>query len=522
MPQRLKYLILTATLLRMIVAAVVEFGNDEAYYFLYALDLQPNYFDHPPGVGLLIRLTTLNLLLTHEFFVRLGAILCAGVGTWLAYRLGTQLKNEQTGWFAAVLYNASLYTSLIAGTFIIPDSPQVVLWLASLVVMHRIVMIPVEAAVPIRDWLLFGMVSGFTILCKVHGVFLWFGLGLFLVLYQPTRLKATGLYAAAIVTAIIISPILIWNIQNEFITFRFHGSRVDINGAWIHVDYFVQTVLGQLLYSNPVNSALLIFSLWRLRTINFLQQDSARFILINGAPIVIVVTLMSIFNPMLPHWSGPGFMVLSFLAAAFLDEKAANGARHRIDRILKGTLIAMGSLLIVSLLVIQVYPGTFGSKNKKEFGDNDFTLDLYGWKKFSNEFQTWLHQQEKEGKIASGLPIVSNKWFPGAHVDYYVARPLQKPLIGVGRITDLHQYYWLNKERPALQRGDHALCIVPSNYHMVLEESYYQNFNSIELLNVFYSFRGGQMARYFTVYLLKDYKGNDEVHQELVKSKKPK
>ena len=117
---------------------------------------------------------------------------------------------------------------------------------------------------------------------------------------------------------------------------------------------------------------------------------------------------------------------------------------------------------------------------------------------------------------------MSNKWFPGAHVDYYVARPLQKPLIGVGRITDLHQYYWLNKERPALQRGDNALCIVPSNYHMVLEETYYQNFNSIELLNVFYSFRGGYMARYFTVYLLKDYKGNDEVHHELVKSKKPK
>ena len=113
----------------MVTAMVLEFGNDEAYYFLYALNLQPNYFDHPPGVALLIRIFTLNLTLTDEFFVRLGPIACAGVGTWLTYRLGTVLKNEQTGWFAAILYTASLYTSLLAGTFIIPDSPQVVAWL---------------------------------------------------------------------------------------------------------------------------------------------------------------------------------------------------------------------------------------------------------------------------------------------------------------------------------------------------------------------------------------------------------
>ena len=131
MPQQLKRLILIATVLRMVAAAVLEFGNDEVYYFLYALDLNPNYFDHPPGVAWLIRLSTLNLLLTDEFFIRLGAIACSAVGTVLVYRLGTALKNERTGWYAAILYTANLFTSLIAGTFIIPDSPQLVAWLAA-------------------------------------------------------------------------------------------------------------------------------------------------------------------------------------------------------------------------------------------------------------------------------------------------------------------------------------------------------------------------------------------------------
>ncbi len=515
MPKRLVQLILVATILRMIVALFLEFGNDEAYYFLYALNLQPNYFDHPPGIALLIRVFTLNLTLTDEFFVRLGPIVCAGIGTWLTYRLGTLLKNEQTGWFAAILYTASIYTSLLAGTFIIPDSPQVVAWLASLLVMHSILTLPESQPVPIRSWLLFGLLAGVTILCKVHGVFLWASLGGYIIFFQRKRLTSPGIYLSAAVTAVVISPILIWNIQNDFITYRFHSERLDAQGAWIHLDYFFQTVLGQLLYGNPVNSALVILALWKLKTMRYLSQESLRFVLFNGVPLVAVVSFMSLFNPMLPHWSGPGFMVLTFLAAAYLDEKMVTSGNVGEPRILRFSAFTIGAMLLVAVLVVQVYPGTFGSLNKSKFGDDDFTLDLYGWRRFSRSFESWLSEEEKLGNIPRNLPLVVNKWFPGAHIEYYVARPLDKTVIGVGRVEDLHQYVWLNQLRPPLKSGENALAIVPSNYQVNLADSYYQNFGSAELLKVFYSYRGGSMARYFTVYLLKDYQANDEAHREI-------
>ncbi len=499
----------------MVTAMVLEFGNDEAYYFLYALNLQPNYFDHPPGVALLIRIFTLNLTLTDEFFVRLGPIACAGVGTWLTYRLGTVLKNEQTGWFAAILYTASLYTSLLAGTFIIPDSPQVVAWLGSLLVMHSILAIPEDQPVPIRSWLLFGLLAGATILCKIHGVFLWVSLGGYIVFFTKKRLTSPGVYLSTAVTAVVISPILIWNIQNDFITYRFHSERVDVQGSWIHLDYFIQAVFGQLLYSNPVNSVLILIALWKLRTIKYLSSGSLRFVLFNGVPLVAIVSIMSLFNPMLPHWSGPGFMVLSFLAAAYLDEKMITTGNVREPRILNVSAIAVGTMLILAVLVIELYPGTFGSHTKSKFGDDDFTLDLYGWGRFSKSFGPWLSEQENLGKIPPNLPLVVNKWFPAAHIEYYVARPLNKTVIGVGQVVDLHQYVWLNQLRPALKLGDSALVIIPSNYYLDLEDSYYRNFHSAELVKVFYSYRGGSMARYFTVYLLKDYQANDEAHKKL-------
>ncbi len=58
----------------MVVAANTELSNDEVYYWTYALQLQWNYFDHPPLVALLIRFFTGNLAVQQEFFIRLGSI----------------------------------------------------------------------------------------------------------------------------------------------------------------------------------------------------------------------------------------------------------------------------------------------------------------------------------------------------------------------------------------------------------------------------------------------------------------
>ncbi len=513
MPQQLKRLILIATVLRMVAAAVLEFGNDEVYYFLYALDLNPNYFDHPPGVAWLIRLSTLNLLLTDEFFIRLGAIACSAVGTVLVYRLGTALKNERTGWYAAILYTANLFTSLIAGTFIIPDSPQLVAWLAALLVMHQIVTAPADQKISYSLWMKFGVLVGLAVLCKVHGIFLWASLGLYVLLYARHRLKEPGLYLSAIISLAVLSPILIWNFQNDFVTYRFHSGRVGVDESWIHLDYFLQAVGGQLVYGNPVNSVLIILAAWQIGSMKFLSSDSLKFVLINGLPLVAVVTVMSLFSAMLPHWSGPAVMVLGFLAAAYLDEKSTQAGTDQPPRILTITLRVMAGLLLLTILAVKFYPGTIGSHVKNRFGEDDITLDLNGWGNFSEEFRSWVHAEEKAGRIPANLPLVTHKWFPGAHVDYYVAMPMNRPMIGVGLLRDLHQYAWLNGIRPELKPGESALCIVPSNYPVILDECYYRYFTSIDQLKVFYSYRSGRMARYFTVYQLNGYKANDEVHQ---------
>lgn len=119
------------------MAAGFGLGNDEAYYYVYALYPALSHFDHPPMVGWVIQLFSLNLHFNSEFFIRLAAVVAGTINTWLIYRIGTHLRDELTGWYAALLYTASVYGFVLVGVFILPDTPQSVFWLAALLLLLK-------------------------------------------------------------------------------------------------------------------------------------------------------------------------------------------------------------------------------------------------------------------------------------------------------------------------------------------------------------------------------------------------
>lgn len=509
--QRIVLLIIICTIIRLVLAAFIEFGNDEVYYYTYALHLQSNYFDHPPGVAWLIKIFTANLLLQGEMFVRLGSVVCAAIATWLVYKTGMLVRNERTGWFAAILYNTSIYSSIIAGTFILPDSPQVVFWLAGIYTALKLVLAyNNNGKATYGQWLLFGVMCGLCIMCKVHGAFLWTGLGLYMMFYNRKMFLHPGFYLAAIITAVIISPIIFWNIQNNFITWRYHSQRVEVHTFKLNTDGFIQAFFGQIFYNNPLNVVITVASLFCLRKNSLLDVRVKRLLLLCGLPIVLFVTGIALFRDVLPHWSGPGFLTLSFIAAAFLDERIKDHVKSVYRTLLKSTAIFMLILATGALILINQYPGTLGSEDIKKHGDGDFTLDLSGWQQFGEQFARWQKEAEAGEQIPAALHIVCNKWFPASHIEYYVARPANNYVIGVGEMNDLHQYVWLNHYRGVLNPGDDALCIIPSNYWQDVNTAYGNYFQSATLLHTFTGTRGGTITRYFAVYLLKGYKANDE------------
>jgi hypothetical protein len=492
------WLILISGVAKLIISGLIELGNDEVYYWTYALQPDWNHFDHPPMVGWLIRVTTLNLQWVSEISLRLGSILCASISTWFIFKTGKLLANEKTGWYAALIYNCSVYTGFIAGLFIMPDSPQMPFWTGALYIMAHLFIRNDDHKISI--WLLLGLVIGLASLCKVHGLYLWAGFGLFLLITRAKWLLNWRLYAGVAVTIICILPIVYWNFLNDFITYRFHSERV--TNTSLQWDMLGREIGGEIAYQNPVIFFLVLIALIAMlrKRIRFNRKKASAWLLCMSLPMILLFWGLSLTNPTLPHWSGPAYIPLFFVAALYLEQRSFK----TIPGFLKvaGTLLTI--VLIAGIVLVRLSPVNFGSHDRENFGEYCPTLDLSGWKDFSMKFSTLVNTDIAANHMQPGSPILIDKWFPGGHLEFYTSRTSDAAVLGVGKLENIHKFAWLNKERKPLHTGQDAYAIVPSNLPLDIRQAYGSYFDSIEAPVVITQVRSGRVVRYFYVYRLKN------------------
>ncbi len=501
-------LICFATIVRFFLAGFIHLGNDEVYYRMYAQYLQWNYFDHPPMVGWIIRATTLNLLLDNDFFIRIGAIASAGFTTWLIFLCGKKLQSSYTGFLAAIIYTATIYGSIIAGTFILPDAPQMICWSAGLLVLLHIVQSNKIKKSSKKNMLLFGIVVGIGMLCKIHSIFLWFGFLGYAIFYNRKWFLEPSLYIAGFFTLILFYPVIQWNINNHFATYHFHSQRVAIASAGIDILSFVTFFTGQIFYYNPIIfifMAIAVFAVIRNKTI--ISSNQKHLLLFCSIPLIIICSVTSLFKTMLPHWTAPSYIGIVLLTAMYFSNKKATGIglKNYVPKPLVYALGLLAAIIFIGTIVVNFYPGTLGKKEKSDLGEGDFTLDLYGWKNLQKNFEKIADSATKKGEMKADAAIICNKWFPAAHIDKYVAMPLHKKLIAIGDTNDIHQYAWINNSRGNLKYGDDAYCIVPSNYYEDVKKNYGKYFKTILPVIIIEQKRGNKVCRYFYIWRLKSY-----------------
>jgi hypothetical protein len=493
-----------SALVRLFLATQLELGNDEVYYWTYALYPDWSHFDHPPMVGLLAQFFSANLLFTDDFFMRLGPIALSAANTWHVFLIGAKLKNEKTGLYASFLFTGSIYCSIISGFSLTPDAPLIFFWSLATSLMLDFLSVEKITRVERKKILWFGLVAGLAMLSKYQGAFLWIAVFVCVGLCNRTWLKELAFWLAGIISAVCLLPLVIWNVQNEFISFTFHTARVA--PAWeFRWDYFLTEIFGQAAYNNPVNYVLIAIALIALKkNKKFLRPDQARILLALAIPLWGVFTGFSLFRSTLPHWTAPAFLPLILLAAAFWSDQS-----ERKFFWIKFPAFFLAGLLAIALWLINFSSLQLGKKSEtKNFGEDDFTQDMYGWDQVSKGFAKLAQRMETTGEIPKGTNIISYKWFPAAHIDFYIAHPLNKKLFVVGEMNDIHKYAWINNYRGGLTRGEDYYHIAISNVYKDPNDLFGSYFEKIEPLDTVEIKRGGKTMRYAFFYRLKNYNGS--------------
>jgi hypothetical protein len=493
-----------------LIGSVVELGNDEVYYINYALYPDLSHFDHPPMIGWFIQLFTLDLTFSSEGWIRLASIVSGTLSTIIIYFIGLKLGDKLTGWYAAVLYNISIYGFVITGLFIMPDSPQMLFWLLSLLFLitaieneeatHDII---IGGNLTAFNFILAGLATGLALLSKYTSAFILVGTFLYFLKHR-FWFKKWYVYISALIALLSFVPVLIWNIKNNFISFTFHSDRVEVSERFLRLDSFGTELIGQMLYNNPIVFtliALAIIALIRKKLI--LKTQSAWLLVLIALPFILLFITISLFRSTLPHWTGPAYVTLIPLAALWLRQRTGEG---KIGKWVPGMIkVGAGFIIIVIIAaLLQVFYGVFLNKGidpdtGKRLGIKDITLDMYGWKQLGTEFQKLHSNNMESGIIDSSAAIVSHRWFPAANLDYYVAQPINIKVLTLAPLERAHKYAWITNERGGFKLGMDAYFI-SSSYDFDDPHWHYSDYFTIMKPDTIAIYRDDLLVKYYYVW----------------------
>ncbi|MDJ0530632.1 MAG: glycosyltransferase family 39 protein, partial [Microcystis sp. M53600_WE12] len=219
------YLLIGGLLFRIIIALGLYPGYDEAYYYVYSHNLDWSYFDHPPIVAISTGFGTWITGLVNQFTIRFGTLLLYTGSLCLLYLTALKLFSLPVARMTLAIATLIPIYGIVFGILSQPDSPLIFFWSLT-------VYLAAQEFWPIREknyhpsyrLAYIGLAVGLAVLSKYHGFILGFGLVLFCLTtprYWPV-FRSPWLGLGFILFLITLLPIIYWNINHDWISFRFH------------------------------------------------------------------------------------------------------------------------------------------------------------------------------------------------------------------------------------------------------------------------------------------------------------
>jgi hypothetical protein len=468
-PRPVLLIILASLAFRIVLAAMIGAGFDEAYYYAYAQHPSLSYFDHPPVVAFLAGLFPALSGVASAFSIRLGAILLFVATSIIVYRLALRFVSAEGAFFAVLAINCCPMTILGAGTAILPDAAMAFFWVGALLYIDTIV----RGEATDTDWLAAGALCGAAMLAKYHGVLLPGLLCLYVLLYRRKYLATPRPYVAALVAAVVFMPVIVWNLQHDFISFRFQGARAA--GAGVSITSLLQALGAQAGYLTPMVFVPMVWIMVKTIRDGFGEgqdRERARLWFFFGTVPVLLFVLVSLFKPILPHWTLAGYLLLMVP----LGELVAGAWRaHRAARVGVIATIAIVTSLLLALASHARWGALQGVVPKK----GDVTLDAYGWEAVDEYLR-------EEGLTAADVFLFTHKWYLSGEVCLATGGRYDVMCFNA---TDGRGYSVWDRELD--QRGRDGVCIYTDRYPVDARAEYGAYFESVDDPHQVHVMRGG-------------------------------
>ena len=299
---REKLVLLFYTLFNALSNQFIPFYSDENYYWLWSKKLDFSYFDHPPMIAYMIKLTT--LFSDEPAFVRLSAALLVSGTAYFLYLLAKKIFDERSAIYSFYIFISSVLV-IAASTLTTPDIP--LMFFSALLLYSAYMYLEDDNK---NYALLTGFAAGAMILSKYPGILIIFTLLVYMIIYKRKVFKDKYLYFAVLIALFVFSPVLYWNIQNDFISFTFQ----------LHHGIAEEKIFNPKTFFNFLGAQLVLFHpFYLLPLLYFLIRDKNRFeqkkvyLLLPFLFIIGFFSYFAAFKHANAQWAGTAYLTASIL-----------------------------------------------------------------------------------------------------------------------------------------------------------------------------------------------------------------
>jgi hypothetical protein len=362
--------------LGLVQSGLTELQDDEAYYWVYGQYLDWGYFDHPPMIGLLIKMG--YAIFPNELGVRLFPLLLNVLSLVLIEKL-LEKKNPLLFYVIAL----SVAVLQITGFAAVPDTP-LIFFTALFFYCYKKFNIT-------GSWLhtiLLGMSIALLCYSKYHAVLIV----VFTLLSQVRLLGKIKAWAAVLIAILLFAPHLWWQYQHDWVSFRYHLFESNVNAY--KPSFTLNYILGQLLLPGPIAGFILLPAAFLHKP--FTKTERAlRFTMIG----VYAFFLLSSFRGKVEaNWTSPAIVPLMVLSHQWLCDQLK--WRKLLIKLLPITL-----LLVLLARVIMI--------------ENVLTITA-----IEHRYHAWKKWPQQLREKTKGLPVVfSNSYQRASKYWFYSGQP---------------------------------------------------------------------------------------------------
>ncbi len=432
--------IITSTLVHLLLALFLPLGFHETHYASYGFRPDLSYVDHPPLVGWLQALPV--YWSGSDLAVRMVPLLLTMLSLYMLAWLTRDLYPNASPWLAPVAVLILQGSAIVhAGFTMVPEVPLLTLGIAAAWLTIRVIRNDRWS-----DWLALGVVLGLAGLAKYTAASLALSLPLALLVFGKGRyMLRPRLWVAALVALIVVSPVVIWNFQNDWLSLAHQysyqlGTQVEESIGW---DW------GKVLKAHAIQlaaySPLLCLGAIPAIYLALRKRDpGARLLLAFALPLLLLFFLVSGYTRGRAHWSLLAWVLLAPLVARWLVATW----EHRAVRIFTWVsgLFSLTALLAAVSLTLPVWRFT---DHAHPYGE------IYGWPEAGARAAGHAARLTPDAD-AKRPAIFALKWHHAEPLAWYTR---EAPSLPVKAITpDISQYvYWFGVPSP----GDSGILVIP-------------------------------------------------------------